>query len=366
MTATTLKPGTGKELRRLFALLTSSIGETLGSLVGRELTVRPQEPEVREVDVFLNSLPKASAVARGAMDKGFAGKTLFALIEVSDAILMAGLLMMTPEDVVNQRRSKGTLEGEDAEAFGELGNVLFSGFGNVLREQVGNIDIRYQDHGTVKPGVDKDGLLGTEKVLVVPFKLKVGDSAESIGSLVVDVATAEAWNKGPLEFGDAAPAAGPAPAAAPATGSVTRGEDDGLESIPAAPIRGTLAAFLLHPDVFRMLRRSCRRVGLELRRHGRGEIPNPAAHKNEIVLLDVPPGEDRRFDWCRRIKEISDSTKVVLLILHPSRQRVTQAFLSKADVILGFPCDEQQLSQKLASLVADAPPPAPAGDAPAS
>lgn len=115
-----------------------------------------------------------------------------------------------------------------------------------------------------------------------------------------------------------------------------------------------------------MLRRSCRRVGLELRRHGRGEIPNPAAHKNEIVLLDVPPGEDRRFDWCRRIKEISDSTKVVLLILHPSRQRVTQAFLSKADVILGFPCDEQQLSQKLASLVPDAPPPAPAGDAPAS
>lgn len=366
MTATTLKPGTGKELRRLFALLTSSIGETLGSLVGRELTVRPQEPEVREVDAFLNSLPKASAVARGAMDKGFAGKTLHTLIEIPDAILMAGLLMMTPEDVVNQRRNKGTLEGEDAEAFGELGNVLFSGFGNVLREQVGNIDIRYQDHGTVKPGVDKDGLLGTEKVLVVPFKLKVGDSAESIGSLIVDVATAEAWNKGPLEFGDAAPAAGPTPAATPATGGVTRGEDDGLESIPAAPIRGTLAAFLLHPDVFRMLRRSCRRVGLELRRHGRGEIPNPAAHKNEIVLLDVPPGEDRRFDWCRRIKEISDSTKVVLLILHPSRQRVTQAFLSKADVILGFPCDEQQLSQKLASLVPDAPPPAPAGDAPAS
>ena len=114
-----------------------------------------------------------------------------------------------------------------------------------------------------------------------------------------------------------------------------------------------------------MLRRSCRRVGFELRRHGRGEIPNPAAHRNEVVMIDVPPGEERRFDWCRRLKEISSTTKVVLLLHHPSRQRVTQAFLSKADAILGYPCDEPQLSQKLAALLPSAPAPAPAtpGDA---
>jgi hypothetical protein len=361
MTATTLKPGSGKDLRRLFALLTSSIGETLGSLVGRELVVRPGEPELTEVDAFVNALPRGCAVARGAMDKGFAGKTFHVLTETADAITMAGLLMMTPDDVIAQRRNKGTLEGEDAEAFGELGNVLYSGFGNVLREQVGNIDIRYQDHGVVKPGVDKDGLLGNGAIFAFPFRLKVGDGQESTGALIVDAATAEAWNKAPLELG-AEPAAPPAAAAAPAT-PASRVEDDGLESIPAAPIRGTLAAFVLHPDVFRMLRRSCRRVGLDLRRHGRGEIPNPAAHKNEIVLLVVPPGEDRRFDWCRRIKEISESTKVVLLILQPSRQRVTQAFVSKADAILGFPCDELQLSQKLGSLVPAAPPAAPAAPA---
>ena len=367
MPATTLKQGTGKELRRLFALLTSSIGETLGSLVGRELVVRPVEPEIKDVDTLLAGLARPCAVARGAMDKGFAGKAFHALFETSDAILMAGLLMMTPEDVINQRRTKGTLEGEDAEAFGELGNVLYSGFGNVLREQVGNIDIRYQDHGVVKPGVDQDGLLGSGNLVVFAFKLKVGDAAESTGALIVDQATAETWNKGPLELGGDAPAA--AGAAAPGTAAVPRGEDEGLDSIAAAPIRGTLAAFVLHPDLFRMLRRSCRRVGLELRRHGRGEIPNPAAHKNEFVLLDVPPGEDRRFDWCRRIKEISDSTKVVLMILHPSRPRVTQAFLSKADAILGFPCDESQLSQKLTALLGNAPvipSTPPAGDAPSA
>jgi hypothetical protein len=358
MTATTLKQGTGKELKRLFAMLTSAISETLGSLVGREIVVRPNEPEVKEVDAFLADLPRATAVARGALDKGFAGKSFLALIEVPEAITMAGLLMMTPDDVIAQRRNKGTLEGEDAEAFGELGNVLYSGLGNVLREQVGNVDIRYQDHGVVKPGVDKDGVLGTGTIYLFGFRMKVGDAAESVAFLAVDMATAEAWNKGPLEFGDATAAAAPA-AAPPAATGPARVEDEGLESIPAAPIQGTLAAFVLNSDVFRMLRRSCRRVGLELRRHGKGEIPNPAAHKNEIVLLDVPLGEDRRFDWCGRIKEISNTTKVELLLHQPSRPRVTQAFLSRADAILGLPCEEAHLSQKLASLIpAGSPAPA--------
>ena len=76
---------------------------------------------------------------------------------------------------------------------------------------------------------------------------------------------------------------------------------------------------------------------------------------DRIVLIDVPPGEERRFEWCKRVKELSDTTKVALLLHHPSRQRVTQAFLSRADIILGFPCEEQQLSAKLRQVMAPAP-----------
>jgi CheY-like chemotaxis protein len=159
--------------------------------------------------------------------------------------------------------------------------------------------------------------------------------------VLLDAATAETWNKAPLTI--------VAEGVPPRPGSRT--EEESLESIPAAPIRGTLAAFVMQPEVFRTLRLSCRRVGLDMRRHGRGEIPNPAAHRNEIVLMDVPPGEDRRFDWCRRIKELSDSTRVVLLIHHPSRHRVMQAFMSRADAIIGYPCDESQLSQKLGTML---------------
>jgi CheY-like chemotaxis protein len=358
MAGSTLKQGTGKELRRLFAMLTSAIGETLGSLVGRELVIRPGEVEVLDSESLVGALQKTCAVARGALDKGFAGKTLYTVFEAPDAVAMAGMLMMTPDDVIQQRRAKGNIEGEDAEAFGELGNVLCSGMGNVLREALGNIDIRLQDHGVIKPGLDKDGMLPGGAIVALTFKLKVGDFPESTGYLITDFETAEAWNKGPLETGEAEVASAAAPAAKPVTPGA-RLDEEGLQDIPAAPIRGTLAAFVTSLEVFRVLRRSCRRVGLELRRHGKGEIPNPAAHKNEIVLLDAPPGEDRRFDWCRRIKEFGTGTKVVLLLHHPSRQRVTQAFLSRADAILGFPCEEPQLSQKLDSMLGEAPPPPP-------
>jgi hypothetical protein len=351
MTANALKQGTAKELKALFAALTASIRDSIGALVNRPFAVRHGEPEVRGVDALLTALPRPCAVARGALDKGLAGKHVLALIELPEAVAMAGLLMMTPDDVIAQRRATGTLTTEDAQAFGELGNVLYSGFGNLLRDQVG-VDVRYQDQGIVRPGADDQRLLGTAELCTSPFRMKIGEYPEATGAIAIDLATAEAWNKGPLELD---PAAVAAPGIAVPTGG-TRTEDDALDTIPAAPIRGTLAAFVQHTQAFRVVRRACRRVGLDLRRHGRTEIPNPAAHKNGVVLLDVLPGEERRFDWCRRIKEISATTRVVVLLHRPSRQSVTQAFLSRADVILGFPCDEPQLSAKLTALLPEEPP----------
>ena len=351
MARTTLKQGTGKELKRLFATMTSTIGDTVGSLLGRPLVLKPGELEVLDRDALVGALSRPCVVARGALGKDFAGRTFYAVFDVQDAAAMAGLLMLTPDAVVEQRRAKNTLEGEDATAFAELGNVLYSGFGNVLRDNVPNADVRLLDHGQIQPPADKDIVFAAGALAAFQFRLKVGDFPETAGWLVTDLATAEAWNKAPLECDeDAASAAAPAKPAP----SAARPDED-LAGVPAAPVRGVLAAFVLEAEVFRTLRRSCRRVGLELRRHGRTEIPNPAAHKNQIVLLDVPPGEDKRFDWCRRIKEFHGSTRVVLLIHHPSRLRVMQAFLSRADTILGFPCDETQLSQKLGAMLPEEP-----------
>src|SRR5262245_21215363 len=347
MEVTILNQETGKELRKLFARRASTLGETLGSLIARELVAQPVEVAVTDAESLLAVIERPHAVVRGALDKDYAGRTLFTLFPVADACTMAALLMMTPDEVIEQRRARGTLEGEDLEAFGELGNVLCTGFGNVLREAITNVDIRLHDHGLVKPGLDAGGLLPAGPMVGCKLRLRIGAFGDSHAWLLLDRATAEAWNKGVLDEAPATADAGEAPKGDDPAG---RSEED-LEDIPAAPIRGVLNAYLSGADTLRVLRRSCRRVGFDLRRHNRAEIPNPAAHRGEVVLMDVPIGEERRFDWCRRIKDYGTSTRVVLLLHRPSRARVTQAFLSQADIILGLPVEEAQLSHKLGGLL---------------
>lgn len=347
MTGSILKSESCRNLTKLFALLSGSVADTLASLVGKPLVVRPVDTRLLDHDALIGGLTGSYVVARGSFDKDYADKSMSVMFEVKDAITMSGMLMMSGQEVIEHHREAGLIAGEDAEAFGELSNVLFSGVGTTLRDHVDNIDIRLQKHGLAKPGVDVDDVVDVGVIVAHTFVMKIGDYPETTGYMVIDLPTAEMWNKGPLASEVAPVEAVHIPEGAPArTGLINRDEND-LEGIPAAPIRGTLAAFVSQPEVYRTLRQSCRRVGLDLRRHGKGEIPNPAAHKDEIVLVDVPPGDDRQFDWCKRVKDFSPDNKVVMLLHHPSRNRVTQAFLSKADVILGFPCDELQLSHKL-------------------
>jgi hypothetical protein len=288
-------------------------------------------------------------VVRCALDRDVAGPRLAVLFEVPDAVAMAGLMMMAAPEAIEQRRARGTIEGEDLEAFTELGNVLCAGFGNVLREAVPGADVRLHDHGIVKPGLDPQHLLPRGPLLALRLRFRIGDQPETVAWMLLDQPTAEAWNKEPLDTGAALPAE---PLRADDAGAKV--EDD-LESIPAAPVRGELHAYVASAELLRPLRRSCRRVGLDLVRHSRAEIPNPAAHPGGLVLLDVPPSEERRLDWCRRIKEYAPATKVVLLLHRPSLTRVKHAYLSQADLILGMPIDDLQLSNRLGSLL-PAPP----------
>ena len=346
-----------KPLQRLFAMLAGSLGETLGSLVNSPIVARPGELRIVDADEHVRGLSRPSAIARGALDKAYAGRTFATAIDVADAIAMAGLLMLTPVDVVETRRAAGALEGDDAEAFQELGNVLYAGLGNVLRKQVADSDVRQRDCGIVRPGLDANGLFGAGELVVCDLSLQVGDHPATQGAFALDLATAEAWNQGPLAR-EGAGAGGAevevAPAAAPAPTADGPARDDPFDSIPAAEIRGRLAAFVFEPKALDLVHRSCRRIGLELVRHSSIEVPNPAGHRDEIVVIDVPANDDRRIEWCRRVKEFQPKARIVLLLHRPARQTVTTAFAAKADVIIGLPCPESRLSPRLAALLATA------------
>lgn len=356
MAATKTKPTADHELRQLGEKLVKSIGETLGPLLGRDVVTIPARLEIVDGEELQRRLGSPCVAVRAATDKDTAGRCLRLLFDGKDACAMAGHLLLTPADELERKRALGCLQGEDAAAFAELVSVLLSGFANILRERQVDSELQLIDTGALLPSTDGPQQLPPGPLVAQSFRLQLASHPETTGYLIVDPTTGESWNKAPLCSAAAGASASRPPRQTKAASQVQgrTGEEEALDDVPQAPIRGTAAAFLLHAEILPLLRRACRRTGLELRKHGRAEIPNPAAHRNEIVVIDVPAGEERRFDWCRRLKEFSDEIRIVVLLHQPSRARVTQAFLSKADVILGLPCAEAQLTQKLDGLLGKA------------
>lgn len=354
MPGAAVKKGNEQGIRKVFAVIASAMADTLRSLVNKELSVQPGEITLCPVDALLASFSLQTAVVRGAFDKDYAGKILRITISANDATALGGTLMMTPEHVIEERRKKGTLEGEELEAFSEVGNVLCSGIDGALRSVVGQgIGVRLQDHGIVKPGLDLSGMLGEQPLVACACTLKFAAYPPATCYVLVDLESATKWNGKPLEFQDEAvakPAEEHAPEPAGEKKATTAPAED-LESIPAAPIRAKLSAFLVDNEVVLTVRKSCRRVGLDLDRRSRTDIPNPAAHRDQLVIIEVPAGEERRFEWCKRLKAFHEGIKVVLLLHHPTRQRVLQGFMAKADALLGIPVAESLLSAKLTPIV---------------
>ncbi len=346
MSGTAIIPGSDKKLKKLLAAMANATVDTLKSLIDKPVELKPGSIEATDSDSIVSSLSGQVAVIRGAFDKDYTGKTLRFVLEATDATAMAALMMMTPEEVIHDRRKLGTLEGEDLEAFGEVGNVLCSGVDSILRDKIGNtIGLRVQDHGVVKPGLDDDELLGDEPLIRYGFSLTIDEFPTTEGAFLLDVETAEKLNDGPLintegdSDDDDENAGGDQENADP--------QEEAFEDIPAAEIRGKLSCYLADNEVYDVVRRCCRRVGLKLSRHGTTEVPNPSAHKDSYVIIDVSQTEQRRFDWCKRLKLNEPTATVILLIHQPSRSQVMLGFMAKADIILGFPISEKALSQKI-------------------
>ncbi|MHC5064182.1 MAG: hypothetical protein ACYTG5_09430 [Planctomycetota bacterium] len=343
MAELTFTPGKTKQLSKLCSAMTNAIVESLKSLVDQPLALTQGSLEVTSAEQITSSITKQSIVVRADLDKDYEGRTLRFVFAGQEATALAGFMMMSSEEDIQEKRKPGQVDAEDLEAFGDVSNVLCAGVDGVLRENFGStVGLKLHDHGLIDPSADPDALLGSEQFLAFTYGFKVGGFEESQAMILMDLESAEAWNEGSL-FDDGTDDH--------AAGDTANDDLPSLEDIPSREIRGKLACYLCDTSLIETLRMSCRRVGLELDRHPTCEVPNPAAHKKDVVLMDVPIGEERRFEWCKRIKQYDPGVMVVVLIHHPSKKRVLQGFMTKADIILGWPVDETVLSAKLNQLL---------------
>ena len=290
MTAPATKRRNDRELNTRVTDMVNAMAQSLGALVDRPLKMHAGETmHIVDKQKWLDSLNEPRGLIRGGLDQDYDGKSLCFLFDIREAVTLSCCLMMAPEEVIQERRNAGKLEGEDLEAFGEVGNVICSGVDDVLGHVIGHkIGLRVQDHAVIDRKDGPHHYLADGMLVVYSFSLKIEDHEETEGLLVIDLATAEGLNGAPLEVDSDADAA-----AALAAQEEEPAEE---EEIKQAPIRGQMAAYLATRESHRTVSRSCRRKGLELHRFSRNDIPNPAAHKQQIVLIEIPVGEDRRFD----------------------------------------------------------------------
>lgn len=115
---------------------------------------------------------------------------------------------------------------------------------------------------------------------------------------------------------------------------------------------GALHCFVSEAGARKSIERAAHLAELRLTRYPGADAPNPGSlPRGALLALDVPVGHERRFDWCRRLKIRRPDLQVLLLIHHPSRNRVLRGCLARADALLGWPADEAMLTQRLEDLI---------------
>ena len=132
---------------------------------------------------------------------------------------------------------------------------------------------------------------------------------------------------------------------------------EGPGTSPALPAtRGGFAhAFLHDRRSFALVEDCCARLGLSVVRHPVNTAPNPTELDRALVLLEVPSGFDRRFDWCLRFKQAQPRSRIAVLIGQPTRSRVIQAFAARADLVLGWPTEPLEAALRLRRLIEPEP-----------
>ena len=315
-------PNAASTLEALLETTNAALIESLLTQTGVELRATDGEIVCLQPSDVLERVDGEITIARAALGGEFDGRSLRVILASRETATIAGHVQSLDDAEIETNREAGKLEGGSLAEFEGIACTLFEALASKLG---GSLDaecsVAPDGHGTLALDGEPEGWLGTDELVAYRTKFQIGDAPTSEMWLCIDRATAEAWNGAPFDSGSNEP-----------------------EPIPT---RGTISCYLADAEPYNLVRRACRRSGLDTDHRPSSEVPNPAAYRGKLVLIDIPVRSDRRFDWCRRLKDYDPTCRVVLMLRQPSRQRVVQGFLARADVIVGWPLEEEELTAKL-------------------
>lgn len=111
------------------------VAEEVGALLGQKFTTSDLKLEtVTKEEFFSRYCLEKSALVRMDVSGARSGHG-YLLNQIKDAILMGGTLIMLPDEEIEDHIAKGLFEGEVADAYGEVANIIAGGLTQTFKDR---------------------------------------------------------------------------------------------------------------------------------------------------------------------------------------------------------------------------------------
>jgi len=119
----------------IFKATIAQLSEEIGALLGQDLKFDDiQLVMTSKADFFAQHCLEKSVLTQLKVSGDREGQG-FLVLKIPDAVILGGTLIMLPEDQIEEQAQKNQFEGEVADAFGEVANILAGGLTQVFVER---------------------------------------------------------------------------------------------------------------------------------------------------------------------------------------------------------------------------------------
>ncbi len=119
----------------IFKATINQLGGEMGALLGKDLVCEDIQLEmVKKTSFFSDHCLEKSAMSlvKISGDRDGCG---YLFVQIPDAIILGGTLIMLPEDLIAEQVEKFAFEGESVDAYGEIANILCGGLTQVFLDR---------------------------------------------------------------------------------------------------------------------------------------------------------------------------------------------------------------------------------------
>jgi len=159
----------------VFNATISQIGEEIGALLGQPLVCDDIQLVMTTKSEFFSDHCIDKSILTHMKVTGDRESLGFMAVQIPDAIILGGTLIMLPEDQIEEFKGSGTFDGEVEDAYGEIANILSGGLTQTFLDRYPR-QLRFikTDAETVVPtkvDIDSDQPFPDEKYYLASFAI---------------------------------------------------------------------------------------------------------------------------------------------------------------------------------------------------